>query len=290
MRRILCLIAALALLVCAAGAETRFDGDTFLSYRIAYRDALSADWECVSYIGPEGLLLSGFNDRLELTVSVDEAKESCEALLDARIASTERFGRVLSRGAAESCDLAGLEEGRRVSYSYTSLRAGEDDSPYENVLYAGRISENYMLTLTLSSWGKTQGMETMAASIASGIRLEKLYASGEYTAFLTGCSEQDGHVQVTLDYCDVAYEGEIGLAYASNPDTTAYTYVLSPEAEVWMPDLNGSLYTMRSVKPTLENINAGIEGFYALNGNYGIYTIVFGSNGQIIRMQHYNAL
>ena len=289
MKRVWCLILLAALLI-SAGAETRFEGDIYQAFRLDYRSVLPEGWEVLSYVEPEGLLLSAFCGELELTVSVDEAKSSCAELINERLNGVSRYGKVLSRGSVEACAFAGLEDGALTNYSWRLLRDEADTDGYETVLYAGRINDGYMLTMTLSSWGETGSLSELGRRFAEGLRLEKTYISSEYTAFLVGCEEKDGRVYLTVDYCDMAYENGFEMAYATNMDETEYTYALSPDAEVWLPELSGALYSLKSCPPQAEGITAAIEGYYALFESYSVYTLRFDRAGDVIRLQHYNAL
>ena len=285
----LVLVFALALTLSASGEE-RYDGTVYEAYRPIFNEAYLADWELVSYIEPAGLMLSAAKENAEITATVQESAAAPTNYLTSHVAGVTRYGKDIQGGSVIPLVLGGYEQAARVSYSYRSQRDSGEGDIYNVEMVAAKLKTGYVLTLSLVSWGGGAQADTFLAEFVYGFRLESVKISTTYYALLTHCERQDGAIRLTMDYCDVEYEPSLGVTYAINNDETAFTYTVRDDAWVWLPETEGALYSLKRVGADDIEISIAIESFYNTNEVYPLYQVLFDENGDVIRLQHYNAL
>ena len=294
MRKAFCLILALALVMsCALASEKGFDGSVYGAYFASYDESTLPGWDVMSYIEPSGLLLSAYAGAAELTVDLVETEGTgAENYLLSALDGVTRYGRLVDKGTITQWTSPMGYKGAKVSYSYQSLRGESSDDEYLVSAFAAPVTDQYMLVVTVRAWGGSA--ESVRVNIENGflasLSLTQKNVSTTYTAFLTDCEERDGGIYVTLDYCEPAYDTAFGFAYTLNDDPAVSVARVAEDAELWLPRMGSILYTMERVVPDAGAIKACIDEFYALNGVHAVYQVLFNENGDIIRMQHYNAL
>ena len=286
----LALLLVLICLTAAAHADQSFDGSVYDAYCPQYDESLLWGWETISYIEPTGLLLSATSLSAELTVSIEESDVNPDVFLRNRFAGVSRYGQNIEGGSVENCVLSRFERAARVNYSYRSLRNSFDNEIYSVREYAAKIGAGYMLNVSLRFWGASKAGSELLDEFMAGFSLKHMKISTSYTAFLTYCESRSDGIYLTLDYCDMEYEPTFGMPYAVNADETAYTCKLSSEAQLWLPELGNVLYSLKHTGPDDTEISIAIENYYNINQVHAVYLVLFNEDGEIIRMQHYNAL
>ena len=287
-KTVILLALALVLPLCAMG-EMSFDGSLYEAYRPVYDKANLTGWEIMDYIEPTGLLLSATRGEAEISCVVQESSFSPVAALTEHVAGVTRYGKDIEGGKVSEFTIGGYEQAARVAYSYRSLRDTGSGDVYRVEMAALRIRDGYVLYVSLTNWGEALP-EGFFDSFVRDFRLESVRISTTYTALLTGCERKDGNIYLSIDYCDVGYEPQLGITYAGNRTGKTDIYRLSEKAEVWLPQTGGSLYSLRSVGADEVEISIAIETYYNMYESYGIYLVLFDENGDIVRLQHYNAL
>lgn len=293
MRRIL-LIAVCALLTCAAMAQEAVpDGTSYSVFSVAYDESLLKSWQTVSYFEASGLLFSAYVDDAEITVSLDESggARSAEAFLGAHKNNVSRYGRVLSAQDPEAWADPWGAGGACMRYSYMYLSGADTDDVYHTLIYASPVSANYFAVITLNCWGDGASARERAFidSFLPSLRLDTRRVSTLFMAYMKGVSERDGAICLTLDFCTVEYDSSIFTVYTENDTPADYTYALSENALIWLPDMRSALYTARKTAPTVEELTRLIDEYYAQNNMNGIYQVLFDENNEIVWMMHYNA-
>ena len=284
-----CLLLILLLCV-SARAEGGFDGSVYSAYAPVYDESALAGMEVITYIEPSGLLLSAFGDSCEISVSLDEGEDTPDRLLESHVRGVNRYGNVLSRSAVTACSFAGFADGAYVSYSYRSLRDTGSGDVFQVDMYAARISAEYVLFASQTCWGSAAERERFSARFVPSLALRQRLISTEHLAFLNACEQRADGIYLTIDYCQMEFETDFGLPYAVNDDPRQYTVKLSPDAEVWLPNMRSVLYSLYRCEPDAAEISIAIEQYYNVNQVDAIFTVLFGPNGEVIRLQHYNAL
>jgi hypothetical protein len=285
----LCLVLILLFCLSALG-EAGFDGSVYAAYAPVYDESALSGMEVITFIEPSGLLLSAFADTCEISVSLDEAEDTPARLLESRVRGVNRYGSIINQTAVTACGFAGYSEGACVSYSYRSLRDTGSGDVFTVDMYAARVSAEYMLVASQTSWGKEAERERFSNSFIPSLSLRQRLISTACLAFLNACEQRDDGIYLTIDYCQIEYEKEFGLPYAVNDDPRQYTVKLSPDADVWLPNMRSALYTLERSEPDAAQISVAIEQYYNINQVEAIFTVLFGSNGEVVRLQHYNAL
>ena len=290
MKKALAIILLLAALGCAAMGEGVYDGSSYAAYMLNYDESLLSGMETITYVEPEGLLLSAFSDNMELTVSIESTSGTPAELIEEVYDGVSRYGRVTSKGEIEAITLNGVEGGAYLYYTYQSLRGSATDDVFRCDMCAGKVSGEYTLVITMTSWAQPEEARELFRAFAASVTPAQKNISTEFKVLLKACEQKTDGIYVTVDYCEVEYEALMGTVYAINDDPTEYTYMLSDEADVWLPKLDGVLYSTYHIEPDAYEIAAVIEDYAYLNGTDGIYTIIFDQNGKILRLQHYNAV
>ncbi len=294
MKKILSLVLVLALMMSLSLADEKgFDGSVYEAYIVSYDARVLASWDVMTYVEPSGLLLSAYLDAAEITVSVEETEGgSADDFLKAALDGVSRYGRLVDRSDIAPAQTEMGYSGAAVTYSYQSIRGASSDDHYLVYAFAAPLTEQYMLSVTVRAWGMdAEGVFSSARKNFMGsLYLQKKKVSTTYTAFLTDCEARDGGIYVTLDYCEPAYDTAFGFVYTANDDPATFSCRLSANAELWLPRRGTVLYTMEKVSPDASAIKACIDDFFAVNNVHAVYQVLFDENGDIIRMQHYNAL
>ncbi len=286
----LCALALALLLLCPVFAEGGFDGQVYSAYSLNCDESALHGLDVISYIGPSGLLLSAYGDQLDISVSLEEAHDAPAQILAGRAASTARYGSIVSKSEVSAFSLPGFSNGAYISYSYRSLRDSGSGELYTVDAYVFRVNDELALSVSQTSWGDDSARQRFNASFVPSLSLRPRLISTEYMVFLVACDKLGDGLYVTIDPCRMEYDSNFGLPYAVNDDPTLYTVKLSDQAEIWLPDMSGALYSMVKSAPQEAAIRNAIEEFYARNQVEPIFTLLFDANGEVIRLQHYNAL
>ena len=283
----LALVCALAL---TAHAEESFNGDLYEAYKPVYSTSFLEGWEVISYIEPSGLLLSATRGDAEITVALQEESTNPNVYLTNYVAGVTRYGKDLSGSNVISLSLGGFEQAARVEYTYRSLRDEGSGDLYHAQMAAAKLKTGTLLTLSMISWGDSAQTGDFIGEFVSSFRLEPVSISTTYTALLKYCEGRSDGIYLTLDYCEMEFDPLLDMSYAVNRDEREYTYKLRSDAEVWLPDFGGALYSLKRSGADETEISIAIESYYNLNEIHAVYMVLFDENGDILRLQHYNAL
>ena len=289
MKKLSLLLAVLLVLGTFALADEPFDGTVYDAYRPVFDESFLRGWEVMGYIEPEGLLLSATKREAEISVTIQESGLTPEAFLEAHVAGVSRYGKDIERGAVSSMQLSGYEKAAQVSYSYRSVRDSGDGDVYRVDAVAAKLKSGYLLTFTQTRWGDDASKEDFLEGFVKRFTVEQTAISTTYYALLSYCEYKDGGVYVTLDFCDMDYQSLFGESLALDPDPTEYVYRLRNDAEVYVPVLSGALYSLQRVGADETEISIAIESYYNINEAHAVYLALFDRNGDVIRLQHYNA-
>lgn len=288
-KRLCALILAL-LLLCPVFAEGGFDGQVYSAYSLIYDEGALSGLDVISYIEPSGLLLSAYGEQLDISVTLEEANDAPAQMLAARAASAARYGNVIFKSEVSAFSLPSFPNGAYISYSYRSLRDSGSGEVYTVDAYIFRVNDELALSVSQTSWGDDGARQRFNASFVPALGLQPRRISTEYVVFLVACDRLSDGLYVTIDPCRMEYDSNFGLPYAVNDDPTLYTVKLSAQAEIWLPEMSGALYSMVKSAPQEAAIRGAIEEFYARNQVEPIFTLLFDAGGEVIRLQHYNAL
>ena len=289
MKKLSLLILVLALAT-GVSAEKGFDGSIYEAYKPVYNEAFLTGWEVINYIEPSGLLLSATGDEAEITVTLQEESAAPAAYLAAYVAGITRYGKDIEEGSIINLSLSGFEQAARVNYSYRSLRDSGEGEIYRAEMVAAKLKTGYMLLLSMVTWGDGETDRHFLEGFVNGFRLEQVMISTTYTALLKYCEKKDDGIYLTLDFCEMEYEPVLGMSYAVNADATEYTCKLRYDAEVWLPEFGSALYSLKRAGADDIEISIAIESYYNINEAYAAYLVLFDQSGDVIRLQHYNAL
>ena len=290
MKKLLLILTCVFALCACSLAEERFDGTVYDAYRPVYNEAFLSDWEVISYIEPSGLLLSATSGSAEISVTVQETGSTPAGFLTSHVAGVTRYGKDIQGGNVVPVVLGGYEQAVRVSYSYRSLRDSGEGDIYNVEMVAAKLRTGYVLTLSYIRWDKGEEAVDFLGGFVSSFGLQSVKISTTYYALLTHCESRSDGIYLTLDYCDVEYEPTLGMTYAINNDSSALDYRLSADAQVWLPETGGALYSLKHVGADDTEISIAIETYYNIHEVHAVYQVLFDEHGDIIRLQHYNAL
>lgn len=286
MKRALTIAFMLLIVVCVCLAESVPNGECADIITVEYDGDLFTGWKTMLCPDTAGMLFSAYTDAAEITVSVDEIASAgnAEEFLKSHLSNVSRYGRVIaSEGPFDWKD-----EGAGVKYSYQYLSGSDKDDVYMSRVYAEPYSYGYYAIFSVNCWGADaeEVARRFEEAFLPSVRLETLRASAFFTAYLKETrTAESGRTEVTLDFCEVAFDPEIFTIYASNPDPTEYRYELSENATVYLPDAANALYSVYLSDGSAGDIQRATE---ADDGN-GIYRALFGEDNEILWLMHYNA-
>ena len=291
MRRALMIGFALILAASVCFAESVPNGECADILTVKYNEDLLSGWNTMLCPDAAGMLFTAYTDTAEICVSVDEiglAKSALE-FLDAQLSNISRYGRVISREGPFDWESEAYLNGAGIRYHYQYINGGAADDEYVSRVFAAPYSYGYYAIFSVNCWG-TDAEETadwFEGEFLPSARVESLHASAFFTAFLKDVRVLDsGCVEVSLDFCNVAFDPEIFTIYAGNPEPTEYRYALSEDAEVYLPNAGSALYSVCRWDGSAEALQKAVSA----DSEPGIYRVLFGENNEILWMMHYNAL
>ena len=284
MRRALWIAWLLAALGCLAEAVPTGECADILT--VEFDESGFPGWKTMLCPDTAGMILSLYTDAAEITVSVDEIGASAGAadFLRSHLSNVSRYGRVI---ASEGPFDWGTD-GAGIRYSYQFINGGSADDVYVSRVYAAPYDYGYYAIYSVNAWGADaeETARRFEDGFLSSARVKTLRASAFFTAYLKGARQTDsGRAEVTLDFCEVAFDPEIFTIYAANPDAAEYRYALSENAVVYLPDGENALYSVSRSDGSAEEILKAVGAA----DDPCIYRVLFDENNEILWLMHYNA-
>ncbi len=278
---------------CQANAESVPDGSVFSAFRVTYGESLLTDWQTVEYFESSGLLFSAYTNDAEISLSIDEsvgAKTSVE-YLTAHKANVSRYGRITASGEIETWENPWGASGASLQYSFMYSSGGINDDTYNVCVYATPISANYYIVISVNCWGvnAAETIEMFANAFVPSVQIDTVKVSTQFQAYLKRVESRTDGLYAVLDFCTVEYDESIFTVYTANDDADEYIYRISDSAVMWLPDMQGALYSAKKTEPSLETLERLIADYYAQKNTHGIYQVLFSEQNEIIWLMHFNA-
>ncbi len=292
MKKLLLCILALTFAFSAV-AESVPDGSVYSAFRVTYSESALDGWQTVEYFESSGLLFSAYSDYAEITLSIDEsmgAKTSVD-YLTAHKANVSRYGRITAAGEIESWDNPWSTSGAWLKYSYMYSSGGANDDTYSVCMYVTPISANYYIVISVNCWGvnASETISMFTNAFVPSVQIDTVKVSTQFQAYLKSVEEREDGLYAVLDFCTVEYDKSIFTVYTANDEADEYTYRISDKAVMWLPDMQGVLYSARKAEPNLETLERLITDYYAQKNMHGIYRVLFNEQNEIIWLMHFNA-
>lgn len=268
----------LAVLGMSLGAAAeQYDGFSYEAHYVTYDRAAVEGWTAMDYAETTGVLLSMYSDTAEVSVSLMARSDAptLDALAEQQVASVSSYGTVLSNveKGAWYAPWLDSEPGLRAAYSYAFLD-GTGEDVYQVVDYMAPLDDdNYVLVrLTDRSGDVERTASALEAGLLEGFGIGSFSVTGSVSAYLTGASEKDGQVYLTLQPFEVEMD-EDQLDYSVKITGETQVTPLSPEARMLAPQ-GGDLGMLQDVTLTADAINAFIDGYRSSNGTDCVFNIL----------------
>lgn len=280
--------------VFSACSEEAPDGSVEMVYYPFFEEKALESFQYVLYPEKSGLLLSAYSEDMEIAVTVEQDADAAdeEAFLTSYVNGISRYAVQTNTPRIYAWNESEAMTGAKTQIHYRSNKATAEDEGYLTDAFAVKLEGEMYLLIVFNSWTEN-GQSAMAdaeESFFETFSLEQRAVSKVCLAQVKNARENDdGDQYAVLDFCSVMYDETFSMVYAQNKTEENTEYKISPDALIWSPDINASLYTMSLVKPEAENLVETAAYYYETMGFDIIYQVMFNADNEIVWMMHYNA-